>query len=101
MSAKIHEKSRRAGGDCRGSSADRRARKFKMLRDPRWGGCGSLLRKIPCVHGCGRHLSFGQLEQDRIVPGSDGGRYVYANLQPACRGCNLARTDNPEWRYGA
>lgn len=94
MSAKIHDKPKRPGGDSRGSAADRRARKYRMLRDVQWGGCSSLLRKIPCVHGCGRYLSFGLLEQDRIEP---GGRYCYTNLQPACRSCNLARSDNPTW----
>lgn len=32
-------------------------------------------------------------EQDRIVPGTAGGRYVMANLQIACRPCNARRGD--------
>ena len=51
--------------------------------------------KCPCVH-CGRILDFATVEADRIVP---GGPYRRDNVQPACRTCNLARSDNPEWSY--
>lgn len=48
---------------------------------------------VPCIH-CGCELTFESVEADRIVP---GGSYRRANVQPACRACNLSRSDNVEW----
>lgn len=80
---------KRHGGDKRGSAAARRARKVWMLAT--WGDG----EKCPCVH-CGCELDFATVEADRIVP---GGSYRRDNVQPACRGCNLARSDNEGWSY--
>jgi len=83
--------SKRPGGEKRGSAADRRARKHWMLRT--WGDG----ENCPCVH-CGQPLTFATVEADRIVP---GGPYRRDNVQPACRSCNLARSDNAAWTYAA
>lgn len=80
---------RRHGGDKRGSAADRRARKNWMLSHY---GNGETCN---CVH-CGVTLSFNTVEADRIIP---GGSYRRDNVQPACRGCNLDRSDNVNWSY--
>jgi len=87
MSAKVHEVPKRPGGDKRGSAAARRARKFWMLST--WGDG----EKCPCVH-CEAMLSFETVEADRIVP---GGPYARWNVQPSCRACNVARSDNADW----
>lgn len=79
----------RAGGEKRGNSTDRRRRKMWMLAH---FGDGE---SCQCAH-CGRTLSFHTLEADRIVP---GGSYRRDNIQPSCRNCNSARSDNAEWRY--
>jgi hypothetical protein len=49
---------------------------------------------VACVHGCGSMLTFETVEADRIIP---GGPYARHNTQPACRTCNLMRSDNAEW----
>ena len=77
----------RHGGEKRGNSADRRARKAWILRQ---FGNGEA---CPCAH-CARTLTYGTVEADRIAP---GGSYRRENLQPACRKCNLARSDNVAW----
>jgi hypothetical protein len=77
----------RHGGDHRGSAASRRARKLWMLAT--WGDGTT----CPCVH-CGKALTFATVEADRIVP---GGAYARSNVQPSCRGCNLARSDDASW----
>jgi 5-methylcytosine-specific restriction endonuclease McrA len=98
MSAKIHDTPKRPGGENRGSSTDRRRRKHWMLSvEAGFGGDGT---KVPCTH-CRAVLDFSTVEADRIIPGSLGGRYVRANIQPACGSCNKSRCDNVNWRYGA
>lgn len=77
----------RSGGDKRGSAADRRARKRWLLAT---FGDGTRCR---CVH-CGGWLSYETVEADRIVP---GGSYRRDNIQPACRDCNLDRSDDTTW----
>ena len=79
----------RAGGDKRGSSYARRARKVWMLAT---FGDGIT---APCAH-CARPLTYSQLEADRIVP---GGSYRRDNVQPGCRRCNLERSDDATWTY--
>jgi hypothetical protein len=54
-----------------------------------WGD-GSRCR---CVHGCGTVLTYETVEADRIIP---GGSYRHENIQPACRPCNLARSDDAD-----
>ena len=71
----------RAGGDRRGSSADRRARKLWLLAT--FDGCV----------WCKVQLTYETVEADRIVP---GGSYRRDNIQASCRPCNLARSDNDE-----
>jgi hypothetical protein len=80
---------KRAGGDKRGSAADRRARKQWMLSPA--AGFGGNGIEVPCALGCGSLVTFATVEADRVVP---GGSYRRANVQPACRPCNLARSDD-------
>lgn len=79
----------RAGGEKRGNSRDRAARRAWMLRT--WGDGV----KCPCVH-CGAMLDDSTVEADRIVC---GGSYRRDNVQPACRSCNSARSNNENWSY--
>jgi hypothetical protein len=81
----------RAGGDHRGSAASRRIRKLWMLAT--WGN-GS---ECPCIF-CETPLTFATVEADRIIPGAS---YARVNVQPACRTCNLAKSDDAEWSYGS
>ena len=79
----------RPGGDKRGSSKDRRARKLWMLSPGAgFGGNGT---EVPCALGCGRVLTYATVEADRK---DCGGSYRRCNVQPACRPCNLARSDD-------
>lgn len=80
----------RVNGDCRGKAQDRRRRK-QWLLDTFGDG-----ETAPCVH-CQGTLDFDSLTVDRIIPGAEGGRYTRDNIQPACLGCNVARSDNPYW----
>ena len=77
----------RPGGDRRGNTTDRRRRKEWMLRH--WGDG----EKAPCTH-CDAPLHYETIEADRIEP---GGSYRRSNVQPSCRGCNLARADDVDW----
>lgn len=86
----------RHGGDKRGNAATRRARKNwllgaledRTLGFAPFGGNGT---EVECALGCGTMLTYATLEADRIVP---GGSYRRENVQPACRPCNLARSDD-------
>ena len=85
----------RPGGEKRGNSSDRRARKLWMLSDRApFGGTGTTVR---CVH-CGCELDYDTVEADRIVP---GGSYRRDNVQPACRDCNADRSNRSEWTFSA
>jgi len=86
MTAAIATK-KRHGGEKRGNSTDRRNRKNWMLRT--WGDG----EKCLCVF-CAAMLDYDSVEADRIQP---GGPYVRSNVQPACRSCNLSRSNNVEW----
>jgi len=81
----------RPGGEKRGNSKDRRRRKFWMLAT---FGNGD---ECSCAH-CGTGLTFATVEADRIVP---GGSYRRENIQPACRRCNLGRSNNVAWAFAA
>ena len=35
---------------------------------------------------------------EHIVPRAKGGTNAWANLKMACKGCNSARGDNPDWQ---
>ena len=81
---------KRAGGDKRGNAADRRARKNWMLSPAApFGGTGTT---VPCVF-CRCELTFATVEADRV---DCGGSYRRSNVQPACRPCNLARSDDAD-----
>lgn len=77
----------RPGGEKRGNSKDRRARKLWMLAT---FGNG---QSCPCVH-CGEALTYETVEADRIIP---GGSYRRENIQPADRHCNASRSNNLSW----
>lgn len=84
----------RAGGDKRGSSYDRRRRKERMLSDPQFEhDLTHPERNVLCTH-CGEALTYDTVEADRKIP---GGPYAYHNIQPACRTCNQARSNNTSW----
>jgi hypothetical protein len=80
----------RAGGDLRGNSATRRARKGYLLT--LWGNGET----CSCIYGCGRVLDFATVEADRIIA---GGSYRRENVIPACRACNVARLDKSLWSF--
>jgi 5-methylcytosine-specific restriction endonuclease McrA len=75
----------RAGGDKRGSNADRKRRKQWLLLT---FGNGETCK---CYYECGTDLDYSTVEADRIIP---GGSYRRDNVVPACRPCNLARSDD-------
>lgn len=75
---------KRHGGDIRGNSYDRRARKRWLVRE---FGNGET---CACVY-CEVSLTFETLTVDRIRPGYDGGRYIHPNIVPSCYWCNLNR----------
>ena len=90
----------RSGGDKRGSSADRRRRREWLISaeagafiDDVWVNFGGDGESVPCWLGCGRNVDLVTVEADRIVP---GGSYRRGNIAPACRPCNLARSDDAE-----
>ena len=89
---KIHTKPKRAGGEKRGNSTDRRRRRKWMLA--KWGDGET----CQCVH-CGTMLTDATVEVDRIIPGALGGTYRRENIQPACRRCNLERAADEAWVY--
>lgn len=80
----------RAGGEKRGNSKDRRARKHWMLKQ--WGDG----QRCNCVH-CGGELTYETLTVDRIIPGESGGSYRRENIQPSCMACNRERGSNMMW----
>jgi 5-methylcytosine-specific restriction endonuclease McrA len=82
----------RQGGDARGSSAQRRARKGYLLT--LWGDGES----CPCSY-CQMPLTFATVEADRIIAGNHGGSYRRENVIPACRACNAARGDRTLWSF--
>jgi hypothetical protein len=77
--------------NARGSAADRRARRAWIVSPA--AGFGGDDVKVPCVH-CAAVVLAAEADIDRIVPGDS---YRRGNIQPACRPCNLARSDNPDW----
>lgn len=88
----------RAGGDKRGSNADRRRRRAWLvsavagiMKDGVWIAFGGNGHAVPCWWGCGREVDETTVEADRIIT---GGSYRRGNIVPACRPCNLARSDD-------
>lgn len=72
--------------DSRGSAADRRRRKLKLLADPRFQDSR---RRCRCSH-CSCILTAETIEADRLIPGA---AYIYLNCIPSCRSCNAARSN--------
>jgi len=92
---------KRAGGERRGNSKDRAARRRNLIRH--WGNgstvecaiCGMELFDHPreaFANGVG---PADHVEADKIVPHEDGPGYRMSNVYPSCRGCNSARSDRP------
>lgn len=76
---------KRAGGEKRGNSKDRAARKAWMLAT---FGDGST---CPCVH-CGATVDYDTVTADRVEA---GGTYARHNVQPSCLPCNQSRSNKP------
>jgi 5-methylcytosine-specific restriction endonuclease McrA len=94
LSGQFPKEQKRAGGEKRGNSKDRAARKQWMLSpESGYGGDGN---SVPCVH-CITPVNKQTVESDRKIPGSQGGSYRRENVQPSCRPCNQARSDNESW----
>lgn len=83
----------RAGGEKRGNSKDRAARKLWML-SPGAGFSGNGT-SVPCTW-CQTVLTYATVEADRIIP---GGSYRRDNVQPACRRCNADRSNDTTWAF--
>ena len=84
----------RAGGDRRGSSGDRRRRRWWLV-SPEAGFNGNG-ESVECFWDCGRRVYAETwlgpvVEADRQIP---GGSYRRDNIMPACRPCNVARSDD-------
>jgi 5-methylcytosine-specific restriction endonuclease McrA len=90
----------RAGGDRRGSNGDRRRRR-EWLVSPEagrmmngvWVAFGGDGHAVSCWWECGRKIDVYTVEADRVHA---GGSYRRENIVPACRPCNLARSDDDE-----
>jgi hypothetical protein len=83
-----HAKSKRAGGDDRPGSKQRKANRQALLKE---FGNG---KRAPCVC-CGRNVTESTMSLDRIIPGSDGGTYRQGNLVPMDYDCNRVRSNVP------
>lgn len=92
----------RAGGERRGNTRDRAARRANLLRH--WGDgetcvcvyCGRTLRNHSAdMLRDGGAMPTDHVEADKILPHESGPGYRMANLIPGCRGCNLSRSDRP------
>jgi hypothetical protein len=86
----------RNGGDRRGSNGDRRRRRWWLV-SPEAGFNGNG-ESVECFWGCGRRVYAETwlgpvVEADRVIA---GGSYRRENIVPACRPCNLARSDDDE-----
>jgi len=83
---RVGDRARRgtSNGCASGSSYDRRARRERLWK--RYARRGW----IKCWL-CPRRMRKRDFEVDRVVCGHDGGRYVDANVRPACRECNRRR----------
>lgn len=78
-------------GCARGSAEDRRARRAWLVRVFGWPEVGIVLCYrcgVPLLQDEDPEAPGQSVTVDRIVPGVLGGRYVRANIRPACGGCN-------------
>ena len=95
------KKQKRAGGERRGNSKDRAARRRNLIRH--WGNgstvpcaiCATELFDHPAEAFHGGIGPKDHVEADKIVPHEDGPGYRMTNLYPSCRACNAARSDRP------
>jgi hypothetical protein len=73
-----------SNANARGSTKDRASRRAYLLMayqsDQGFGTARS--------YRCGVVLTDSTVTVDRVTPGCDGGRYVRANIRPACARCN-------------
>jgi hypothetical protein len=83
-----HARNKRAGGDDRGNSYQR-ARNRQIMLDQFGDG------KTACCVNCGVKLNDDTVSLDRIITGSNNGRYVRKNLIPLDYACNNWRGDKP------
>jgi hypothetical protein len=81
-----HAKSKRQGGDDRPGSRRRKVLKQNMLDE---FGDGTT---CACLN-CGARLDISTVSMDRLIPGSDNGRYTRDNLIPMDYDCNRARSN--------
>jgi hypothetical protein len=81
-----HARNKRQGGDDRPGAPTRRRLKQKLVDQ---FGDG---KTCPCV-ACGVKLTPDQVSMDRIIPGSDNGRYKIDNLIPMDYECNQQRSN--------
>lgn len=82
--------------DPRGNSKDRRARKNWMLSDSKFSRRpGTEGHNVNCTH-CGKELDYHTVESDKINP---SGGYQRHNVQPACRTCNIRRSNDTTWKH--
>lgn len=91
MSEKKYDKPKRAGGEHRGNSTDRRNRRAWIASAK--AGFGGNGFEVPCVH-CGNWVSKPEVHIDRMQP---GGSYARDNIQPACPNCNQERSDKANY----
>lgn len=80
----------RPGGEKRGNSQDRAARRTWLLST--FGDGEQCACVLMVSEQCAVTLTDATVEADRIEA---GGSYRRDNIQPACRACNLARSDAP------
>lgn len=78
----------RGGTDYRrqiiGNTTDRRRRRNRLLKE---FGDGT---HCPCIY-CGKKLTHGTLEQNKMYTTEQGGRYRLSNIIPSCNSCNKQR----------
>lgn len=72
-----------SNSNARGNTTDRERRKAWLMKHWECDRPG-LVR----CYRCGWYLHRDTVTVDRIVPGSQGGRYTRGNIRPACQFCN-------------
>lgn len=99
METATRKPQKRAGGERRGNSKDRAARRAFLLRY--WGNgetcqcvwCGTLLRDVPATEQAHGFAHPEHIQADKIIPHLNGPGYVRSNIVPACGECNGRRND--------
>lgn len=88
--AAIQEAGGRRGGDDRPGPSVRARYNSELISQ--YGKDGG--QTAPCLY-CARTLTPDTATLERLVPGSEGGKYVMENLAPSCMTCNRVRSDSP------